>query len=52
MTGVPITYQQNPPSCRFDSGEAGEMVTIALTDYPLPPVDQILGFLIWMIRDG
>lgn len=30
----------------------GQRVTIALTDYPLPPVDQILGFLIWMVREG
>ncbi|MEQ9355497.1 MAG: hypothetical protein RIG63_07760 [Coleofasciculus chthonoplastes F3-SA18-01] len=30
----------------------GQTVTIALTDYPLPPVDQILGFLIWMVREG
>jgi len=29
-----------------------QTVTIALTDYPLPPVDQILGFLIWMVREG
>ena len=27
-----------------------QVVTIDLTDYPLPPVDQILGFLVWMIR--
>jgi hypothetical protein len=30
---------------------ADKTVTIDLTDYPLPPVDQILGFLVWMIRD-
>ncbi len=26
-------------------------VTIDLTDYPLPPVDQILGFLVWMVKE-
>ncbi|EDX76201.1 hypothetical protein MC7420_5635 [Coleofasciculus chthonoplastes PCC 7420] len=30
----------------------GQTVTIALTDYPLPPVDQILGFLIWIVGAG
>lgn len=28
----------------------GQTVTIDLTDYPLPPVEQILGFLIWMVQ--
>ncbi len=28
----------------------GTTVTIDLTDYPLPPVDQILGFLVWMVK--
>ncbi len=27
-------------------------VTIDFTDYPLPPVEQILGFLVWMVREG
>ena len=27
-------------------------MTIDLTDYPLPPVDQILGFLVWMVQQG
>lgn len=27
-------------------------VTIDLNEYPLPPVDLILGFLIWMVTDG
>ena len=27
-------------------------VTIDLTDYPLPPVEQILGFLLWMVENG
>ena len=30
----------------------GNQVTIDLTDYPLPPVEQILGFLIWMVQEG
>lgn len=29
---------------------AGQTVTIDLTDYPLPPVEQILGFLVWMVQ--
>ncbi len=27
-----------------------QTVTIDLTDYSLPPVDQILGFLVWMVK--
>lgn len=27
-------------------------VTIDLMDYPLPPVEQILGFLVWMVQEG
>ncbi|MDZ8186438.1 MAG: hypothetical protein RMX96_16510 [Nostoc sp. ChiSLP02] len=27
-------------------------VTIDLMDYPLPPVEQILGFLVWMLQSG
>ncbi|MDJ0732976.1 MAG: hypothetical protein QNJ47_02650 [Nostocaceae cyanobacterium] len=27
-------------------------VTIDLTDYPLPPVEQILGILVWMMQSG
>lgn len=30
----------------------GQTVTIDLTDYPLPPVEQILGFLAWMMFSG
>ncbi|OCQ91425.1 hypothetical protein BCD67_23730 [Oscillatoriales cyanobacterium USR001] len=30
----------------------GTIVTIDFTDYPLPPVEQILGFLVWMVREG
>jgi len=29
----------------------GTTVTIDFTDYPLPPVEQILGFLVWMITE-
>ncbi len=27
-----------------------QTVTIDLTDYPVPPVEQILGFLVWMVQ--
>ncbi|MEO0843597.1 MAG: hypothetical protein AAF063_32585 [Cyanobacteria bacterium J06643_5] len=27
-------------------------VTIDLMDYPLPPVDEILGILVWMVENG
>ncbi len=30
----------------------GTTVTIDLSEYPLPPVDPILGFLVWMVQDG
>lgn len=30
----------------------GQTVTIDLTDYPLPPVEQILAILIWMVQKG
>ncbi len=30
----------------------GQTVTIDLTDYPLPPVEPILGFLVWMMLNG
>ncbi len=30
----------------------GSTVAIDLMDYALPPVDQILGFLAWMLREG
>lgn len=30
----------------------GQTVTIDLTDYPLVPVEQILGFLVWMVQQG
>jgi hypothetical protein len=29
-----------------------QTMTIDLTDYPLPPVEQILGFLVWMVQEG
>ncbi len=31
---------------------AGSTVTVDLTDYPLPSVAQILGFLVWMVQLG
>jgi hypothetical protein len=36
---------------RFIKLEA-QVVTIDLNDYPLPPIEQILGFLVWMIKEG
>lgn len=30
----------------------GQTVTIDLIDYPLPPVEQILGFLVWMMQEA
>jgi hypothetical protein len=30
----------------------GNTVTIDLTDYPLPPVEQILGMLVWMVQSS
>lgn len=30
----------------------GHVVTLDLTDYSLPPVDKILGFLVWMIENA
>ena len=29
-----------------------KIVSIDLNDYALPPVDEILGILVWMVRDG
>ncbi len=29
-----------------------QCVSIDLTDYPLPPVEQILGFLVWMMSEN
>ncbi|HLP91086.1 MAG TPA: hypothetical protein VK184_21205 [Nostocaceae cyanobacterium] len=30
----------------------GDTVTIDLLDYPLPPVEEILGILVWMLQNG
>ncbi|MEC4812042.1 MAG: hypothetical protein SAK29_01980 [Scytonema sp. PMC 1069.18] len=30
----------------------GQVVTVDLTDYPLQPVDKILGFFVWMIENA
>jgi hypothetical protein len=30
----------------------GNTVTLDLTDYPLPPIEQILGMLVWMVQNG
>jgi hypothetical protein len=29
-----------------------QTVTIDVMDYPLPPVEQILGMLVWMVKEG
>ncbi|MGD1911766.1 MAG: hypothetical protein ACFB2X_13170, partial [Rivularia sp. (in: cyanobacteria)] len=36
---------------RFLKLEA-QTVTIDLTDYPLPPIEQIVSFLVWMVKEG
>jgi hypothetical protein len=50
---IPIIYGvvSNGTQWRFLKLE-GQIVTIDLMDYPLPPVEQILGFLVWMVREG
>jgi hypothetical protein len=47
---ITITYGavSNGTQWRFLKLEQ-QTVTIDLTDYPLPPVDQILSFLVWML---
>jgi len=30
----------------------GEILNIDLQDYPIPPVEMILGMLVWMVREG
>jgi hypothetical protein len=30
----------------------GKTLTIDLNDYPVPPVEPLLGMLVWMVRDG
>ncbi len=55
MNNQPITTVygsvSNGTAWRFMKLE-GKTVTIDLTDYPLPPVEQILGFLVWMLQSG
>lgn len=50
---IPIIYGvvSNGTQWRFLKLE-GQIVTIDLMDYPLPPVEQILGFLVWMLREA
>ncbi len=47
---ITVTYGSvsNGTQWRFLKLEQ-QTVTIDLTDYPLPPVDQILSFLVWML---
>jgi len=30
----------------------GQIVTIDVRDYPFPPIETILGMLVWMVREG
>ena len=30
----------------------GKTLTLDLTDYPVPPIAQILGMLVWMVHNG
>jgi hypothetical protein len=48
---IPVIYGivSSGTAWRFLKLEA-QTVSIDLTDYPLPPVDQILGFLVWMVK--
>lgn len=55
-------YRDQPLSTIYGTVSSGTLwrflklednqVTIDLTDYPLPPVEQILGFLVWMVQEG
>jgi hypothetical protein len=47
---IPVVYGviTSGTAWRFLKLEA-QTVTIDLTDYPLPPVDRVLGFLVWMV---
>lgn len=48
---IPVVYgaTTSGTAWRFMQLE-GKVVTIDLTDYPLPPLDSILGMLAWMIE--
>jgi hypothetical protein len=50
---IPVVYGAitSGTAWRFLKLEA-QTVTIDLTDYPLPPVHRILGFLVWMLEQG
>jgi hypothetical protein len=50
---IPTIYGSvsNGTQWRFLNLE-GNTVTIDLTDYPLPPIEQILGMLVWMVQSG
>ncbi len=53
QVNIPTIYGSvsNGTQWRFLKLE-GSTVTIDLMDYSLPPVDQILGFLVWMVRES
>jgi hypothetical protein len=42
-------YQNESSHIRL---EIWHIVTIDVRDYPFPPVEQILGMLVWMVREG
>lgn len=52
-TNIPVVYgaTTSGTAWRFLQLE-NKTVTIDLTDYPLPPLDKILGMLAWMIEIG
>lgn len=55
-------FKGNPTSAIYGSITNGtqwrflklveQIIEIDLTDYPLPPIDQILGFLVWMVKNA
>lgn len=53
QNAIPTVYGciSSGTAWRFLKLEA-QTVTIDLFDYPLPPVEQILGFLVWMMQAG
>jgi len=50
---LPVIYGSvsNGTQWRFLKLE-GNTVTLDLTDYPLPPIEPILGMLVWMVESG
>ena len=50
---IPVVYGvvSNGTQWRFLNLQ-DRTVTLDLVDYPLPPVDQLLGFLVWIMQEG